>query len=305
MTEKDELAERFQENRPRLKAVACRILGSPGDAEDAVQEAWLRLTRTDASQIGNLGGWLTTVVARVCLDMLRTRKTRKEEPLEETPGQAPPDPRAADPEEEALLADSLGSALLIVLRTLTPSERVAFVLHDLFALSFAEIAPVLGRSETAARQLASRARRRVQGDRTRPEDQARKREIVTAFLAASREGNFDALLLLLDPRIRLYADDTAVKTAAANKGKGAPPFENEMQGARSVAEAFKGRAVAAQLALIDGSIGTTWILGGKPRVAFLFHTGDGVIQEIDVVMDPEELAGLEVKVLDGKGQEGL
>jgi RNA polymerase sigma-70 factor (ECF subfamily) len=298
MTEKDWLADRFQENRSRLKAVAYRILGKTGDAEDAVQEAWLRLTHSDANQIENLGGWLTTVVARICLDMLRTRKTRQEQTLEENKVEAPSHSQPNDPAQEALLADSVGSALLIVLRSLAPAERIAFVLHDLFDLPFEEIAPVLGRSEAAVRQLASRARRRVRGGQENREDQARKREIVTAFLAASREGHFDALLQVLDPEILLYADDRAVKTAAANKGKGAPPFESEMRGARTIADLFKGRAVAAQLALINGSVGTTWMMGGKPRAVFLFFIENGKINEINVVTEPEELAEMDVKPLD-------
>jgi RNA polymerase sigma-70 factor (ECF subfamily) len=301
MAEKDWLAERFQENRSRLRAVAYRILGSNGEAEDAVQEAWLHLTRSDADRIENLNGWLTTVVARVCLDMLRSHKSRSERSLPENLEEAPTDARSADPAEEALLADSVGSALLIVLRSLTPAERIAFVLHDLFDLSFGEIAPVLGRSEVAVRQLASRARRRVRGGPESREDQTRKREIVTAFLAASREGNFESLLQLLDPNIMLYADDLAVKTAAANKGKGAPPFESEMRGAGTIAELFKGRAVGAQLALINGSVGTAWILGGKPRAAFLFFIKNGKVSEINVVVDPKELSELVVQPLESTG----
>jgi len=297
VTESDWLAEKFQEKRHHLKTVACRILGSDGEADDAVQETWLRLTRTDVSSVENLGGWLTTVVARVCLDMLRSRKSRKEEALEEQHLEAPENARQANPAEEALLADSVGSALLIVLGTLTPAERVAFVLHDLFDLPFEEIAPIVGRSEAATRQLASRARRRVRGGREGREDELKKREIVSAFLAASREGNFNALLQLLDPEILLTADDMAVKTAAANKAKGAPPFESEMRGATVVAETFKRRALGAQLALINGSVGTTWIAGGKPRVAFLFSIENGKIQGIDVVMDPEDLKEMEVEPL--------
>src|SRR5262245_58030097 len=296
MTESNWLAEKFQENRPQLRAVAYRILGSNGEADDAVQEAWLRLTRSDINSVENLGGWLTTVVARVCLDMLRARKSRKEESLEDQHLQAP-EQSQVNPAEEALLADSVGSALLIVLRTLTPVERVAFVLHDLFDLPFEEIAPIVGRSEAAARQLASRARRRVRGGQEGREDEAKMREIVAAFLAASREGNFNALLQLLDPEILLTADDVAVKTAEANKAKGAPPFQSEMRGATVVAEIFKGRALGAQLALINGSVGTTWIGGGKPRVAFLFSIENGKIQGIDVVMDPEDLKEMVVELL--------
>src|SRR5215831_9740198 len=297
MTDSDWLAEKVQENRPHLRAVACRILGSNAEADDAVQEAWFRLTRSDVNSVENLGGWLTTVVARVCLDMLRSRKSRKEESLEDQHLKALEDPRQANPAEEALLADSVGSALLIVLGALTPAKRVAFVLHDLFDLPFEEIAPIVGRSEAAARQLASRARRRVRGGQEGREDEAKKQEIVAAFLAASREGNVNALLQLLDPEILLTADDVAVKTAAANKAKGAPPFESEMRGATVVADIFKGRALGAQLALINGSVGTTWIGGGKPRVAFLFTVEHGKIQGIDVVMDPEDLKEMEVEPL--------
>ena len=233
--------------------------------------------------------------------MLRSRKSRKEEALEEQHLEAPENARQANPAEEALLADSVGSALLIVLGTLTPAERVAFVLHDLFDLPFEEIAPIVGRSEAATRQLASRARRRVRGGQEGREDEVKKREIVSAFLAASREGNFNALLQLLDPEILLTADDMAVKTAAANKAKGAPPFESEMRGATVVAETFKRRALGAQLALINGSVGTTWIGGGKPRVAFLFSIENGKIQGIDVVMDPEDLKEMEVEPLGDPG----
>lgn len=298
MTESDWLAKQFQENRSHLRAVAYRILGSNGEADDAVQEAWLRLTRSDSNSIENLGGWLTTVVARVCLDMLRSRKIRKEEELQENILELPQAARQANPADEALLADSVGSALLIVLRTLTPAERVAFVLHDLFDLPFEEVAPIVGRSEAAARQLASRARRRVRGGGESPENRAQKREIVTAFLAASREGNFDDLLQLLDPEIRLYADETTVKMTTANQAKGAPPFQNEMKDATAIAEAFKGRAVGAQLALLNGSVGTTWIGGGKPRLAFLFSIEKGKICEINVVMDPQDLEEMEVRLLD-------
>jgi RNA polymerase sigma-70 factor (ECF subfamily) len=301
MTENEWLAEKFQEKRPHLRAVAFRILGSNWEAEDAVQETWLRLTRSDAKSTENFGGWLTTVVARVCLDMLRSRKSRREESLEEQLLEEPGNP--ASPAEEALMADSVGSALLIVLTTLTPAERVAFVLHDLFDLPFEEIGPIVGRSEIAARQLASRARRRVRGGQEGREDEAKKREIVSAFLAASRQGNFNALLQLLDPEILLTADDVAVKVTEANKAKGAPPLQSEMRGATVVAETFKGRALAAQLALINGSPGTTWIGGGKPRVVFLFSIENGRIQGIDVVMDPENLKEMEVEPLANPGSQ--
>lgn len=294
MTESTWLAEKFQENRSHLRAVAARILGSNGEAEDALQEAWFRLSRSDVNSIENLGGWLTTVVARVCLDMLRSRKFRKEEPLAEQHLEAAATAPQANPADEALLADSVGSALFIVLRTLTPAERVAFVLHDLFDLPFEEIATIVGRSEPAVRQLASRARRRVRGGQEGREDDARKREIVAAFLTASREGNFNALLQVLDPEVVLTADDAALRITEANKAKGAPALQSEMLGAKVVADTLNGRAVAAQLALINGSVGTTWIGGGKARVAFLFSIENGKIQGIDVVMEPEDLQEMEV-----------
>jgi hypothetical protein len=228
---------------------------------------------------------------------LRSRKTRNEESIQENLLEMPENPHAPNPADEALLADSMGSALLVILRILTPAERVAFVLHDMFDLPFGEIAPIVGRSEPAARQLASRARRRVRGGRENREDEGKKREIVSAFLAASHEGNFDALLQLLDPEVRLYADDTAVKVTTANKDKGALAFQSQMRGLRTIAETFKGRALAAQLALINGSVGTTWIGGGKPRVAFLFLIENGKIQEINVVMDPDDLEEMKIELL--------
>ena len=223
MDEHDWLAERFEANRTHLRAVAYRMLGSLSEADDAVQEAWLRLSRSDTSGVENLGGWLTTVVARVCLDMLRSRKSRREEPL----GAHVPEPIVSredgiDPEHEALLADSVGLALLVVLETLAPAERLAFVLHDMFAVPFDEIAPIVGRSPAAARQLASRARRRVQGAATAPDaDLTRQREVVDAFLAASRGGDFDALLAVLDPDVVLRADRAAVQAGASREVRGA------------------------------------------------------------------------------------
>jgi RNA polymerase sigma-70 factor (ECF subfamily) len=290
MDEHDWLAERFQENRTHLRAVAYRMLGSLSEADDAVQEAWLRLTRSGTSGVENLGGWLTTVVARVCLDMLRSRESRREEPL----GVHVPEPIArredgADPEHEALLGDSVGLALLVVLETLAPAERVAFVLHDMFDLPFGEIAPILGRSPTAARQLASRARRRVQGVATVPDaDLTRQREVVDAFLAASRGGDFDALLGVLDPDVVLRADRAAVRMGASR----------EVRGAAAVADTFSGRARVAQPALVDGAVGAVWASGGRPRVVFGFTITRGKIVEIDLVGDPERLRQLDVAVLD-------
>jgi RNA polymerase sigma factor (sigma-70 family) len=295
METKDWLANDFEETRPHLKAVAYRMLGSADEAEDAVQEAWIRLSRSESEKIDNLSGWLTTVVARVCLDMLRSRKSRKEEPLDT---QVIKDPGAGNPEADLLIADSVGPALLMVLDTLTPAERIAFVLHDLFDLSFDDIAPIIDRTETTARQLASRARRRVRGMKaTSQEDTHRQQEIVTAFLTASRDGDFSALLKLLHPDVVLRADKTAVKVAAANQAKGAPAFKSEIRGANDVAETLKGRARGAQLALIDGFAGATWAPNGKPVVVFAFAVRDGKIEEIDVFMNAEDLRTIEVEML--------
>lgn len=289
--ENDWLAERFEDHRTHLRAVAYRMLGSPGEADDAVQEAWLRLSRSDPQGIENLGGWLTTVVARVCLDQLRSRQSRREESLEtHEPEAAEGRPNGLDPEHEVLLADSVGPALLVVLDTLAPAERLAFVLHDLFAVPFEEIAVIVGRTPTAARQLASRARRRVQGTAPAPgADRTRRREIVDAFLAASREGNFGALLALLDPDVVLRADEATVRAGA----------EKEVRGAPAVAETFKGRARGAQPALIDGAAGAVWAPGGRPRVVFAFTIEGGKIVAIDLLADPERLGLLDLVILGG------
>ena len=289
MDERELLAQRFEENRTHLRAVAYRMLGSHSEADDAVQEAWLRLSRSDTSGVENLRGWLTTIVARVCLDLLRSRKARPEEPL----GAHVPEPIAssqdgADPERETLLADSVVLALLVVLETLSPPERVAFVLHDLFDLPFDEIAPIVGRSPAAARQLASRARRRVQGAPAASDtDRARQRALVKAFLAASRGGDFAALLAVLDPDVVLRADTAAVKMGATA----------EVRGAADVAETFKGRAQAAQLALVNGTAGLVWAAGGRPRVVFAFTIARGKIVAIDLLADPERLRQLDLTVL--------
>lgn len=283
-------AEQFETHRAHLRAVAYRMLGSLSEADDAVQESWLRLSRSDTSSIENLGGWLTTVVARVCLDMLRSRESRREEPL----GAHVPDPIMSrddglDPEHEALLADSVGLALLVVLETLAPAERLAFVLHDLFDLPFDEIAPIVGRSPTAARQLASRARRRVQGAATDEDaDLTRQREVVDAFLAASRGGDFDTLLALLDPNVVYRADLAAVPAGTSS----------EIHGASAVAQQFAGRARAAQPALINGSMGLVWAPGGEPRVVFDFTITDGKIVRIDMVSDPARLSQLDLTIFD-------
>ncbi|HEX6675196.1 MAG TPA: sigma-70 family RNA polymerase sigma factor [Actinomycetes bacterium] len=288
MHDRDWLAERFEEHRSHLRGVAYRMLGSPSEADDAVQEAWLRLARADTSGVENLGGWLTTVVGRVCLDMLRSRSSRREQPLE-APAPASVASRAdgPDPEQEALLADSVGLALLVVLDTLTPAERLAFVLHDMFAVPFDEIAPIVGRSPGAAKMLASRARRRVQQAGGVPAaDRGRQRAVVEAFLAAARGGDFDALLALLDPDVVVRADRAAADT-------GAP----EVRGARAVASTFAGRARAAKLALVDGAVGAVWAPGGRPRVVFAFTVKDGRIVAIDTLADPERLRELDLTVL--------
>ncbi|MDT4983825.1 MAG: hypothetical protein QOF95_1315 [Pseudonocardiales bacterium] len=288
MDERDWLAARFEENRTHLRAVAFRMLGSMSEAEDAVQESWLRLSRSDTSDVENLGGWLTTVVARVSLDMLRSRKSRREDPLDPNlpePIVSPAD--GTDPEHEALLADSVGPALLVVLDTLPPAERLAFVLHDLFAVPFDEIADIVGRSPAAARQLASRARRRVQGVTPPDGDRTRQREVVDAFLAASRGGDFDALLALLDPDVVLRADSAAVIAGAAG----------ELVGAAAVAETFFGRARTAQSAVIDGAAGLVWAPGGQPRVVFGFTIENGKIVEIELLADPTRLGELDLVVL--------
>ncbi|MEV4236359.1 MULTISPECIES: sigma-70 family RNA polymerase sigma factor [unclassified Nocardia] len=273
------LAERFEEHRTHLLAVAYRMLGSGSEADDAVQEAWLRLSRSDSDEIENLGGWLTTVVGRVCLNMLQSRKTRREEPLDEFE----PVPDVEGPEQEAMLGDSIGLALLVVLDTLAPPERLSFVLHDMFAVPFDEIAPIVGKTPTAARQLASRARRRVQGARATA-DRDRQREVVDAFLAASRGGEFEALLTLLDPDVVLRVDAAALATGAAGAS-----------GANAVAQTFSGRARAAQLALIDGRAGLVWSVGGIPRVVFDFTVSQGRIVAIDLLADPETLELMELQ----------
>jgi RNA polymerase sigma-70 factor (ECF subfamily) len=290
MGEHDWLAERFEANRSHLRAVAYRMLGSLSEADDAVQEAWLHLSRADTSGVENLGGWMTTVVARVCLDMLRSRRSRREEPLDAHL----PDPvvnreDGTDPEQQALLAEGVGLALLVVLDTLSPAERLAFVLHDMFAVPFDEIAPILGRTPGATKMLASRARRRVQGADAVPEtDRSRQRAVVDAFLAASRNGDFDALLALLDPDVVLRSDEAAVLVGAAG----------EAHGAAAVAEQFSGRARAARPALIDGAAGAVWAPGGRPRVVFDFTVARGKIVRIDILADPERLRRLDLAVLD-------
>jgi len=287
----DWLAERFEAHRAHLRAVAYRILGSPADAEDAVQEAWLRLSRSDSSQVENLGGWLTTVVARVSLTMLQSRKTRREDPAgSHLPEEIAASTDGAGPEHQAVLADSVGLALLVVLDTLTPAERLVFVLHDMFAMPFEEIAPIVERTPAATRQLASRARRRVQGaDTTQDTDLTRRREIVQAFLAASRNGDLGALVTMLDPDVVLRADQTVVRIGA----------EAETRGAQAVAARFSGQARAAKLALIDGVAGLVWATGGRPRVVFSFTLSGEKITAIDLLGDPDLLGRLDVVTLPG------
>jgi RNA polymerase sigma factor (sigma-70 family) len=285
----DWLTERFEEHRPRLRAVAHRMLGSVSDAEDAVQDAWLRIGRADTSEVENLAGWLTTVVARVCLNKLRARD--REEPLDTDRAQALP-ASDDDPERETLLADSVGLALLVVLETLTPAERLAFVLHDMFAVPFDEIAAMIERSPAAARQLASRARRRVRGaPAVSGADLARRRRVVEAFLAASRSGDLDALVALLHPDVVLRAD----------RSVGPTPEPLLVRGASSVAQgatAASERVRHTEPALVNGTVGLVMAPGGRLFLALAFTIADDRITEIDLIADPERLAGLELAVLD-------
>ena len=285
------LAERFEADRTRLQAVAYRLLGSASEADDAVQEAWLRLSRTDTTEVQNLSGWLTTVLSRVCLDMLRSRRSRREEPLA-LEGEFIPD--SADPEREAVLAESVGLAMLAVLQRLAPAERVAFVLHDVFGVSFDEIAGIVGRSPVAARQLASRGRRRVQGasDEGRAADVARQREVVEAFFKASRDGDLQALLAVLDPDVVLRPDEEALRMGVRTGW-----ITADLHGAKAVAERFAGQAEAAQVALIDGVPGGVWAAGGRPVVVFGFAIRDGKVVEIELAADSERLSRLKIEIL--------
>ncbi|HEU4946697.1 MAG TPA: sigma-70 family RNA polymerase sigma factor [Kribbella sp.] len=290
MDEQVWLAERFEEHRTHLRAVAYRMLGSVNEADDAVQEAWIRLSRSDTSDIQNLGGWLTTVVARVCLNLLQSRKSRREEPMDgRLPDPIDPDETGVDPEREAVLADSVGLALLVVLERLAPPERLAFVLHDMFAMPFDEIAPIVGRSPAATRQLASRARRRVQGTATIPEsDLSRQRRVVDAFLAAARSGDFDALLAVLDP-------DVVVRSATAPGGTG------EIRGGRAVAgQALTATAGApfAHPVLVNGAPGFIVAPRGQVVLAFAFTIAGDKVTEIDVISEPDRLDELELAVFD-------
>ncbi|MFD3451716.1 sigma-70 family RNA polymerase sigma factor [Streptomyces sp. NPDC058691] len=289
MDDDEFLARRFEQNRPHLRAVAYRMLGSLSEADDAVQEAWLRLSRSGADGIVNLGGWLTTVVGRVCLDMLRSRISRGEQPLEvrvPDPVVGPQD-GPGDPEHEALLADSVGLALLVVLETLSPAERLAFVLHDMFAVPFEEIAPMVGRTPAAARQLASRARRRVRGSAPVPDaDLALQREVVEAFMAASRAGDFEALVGLLHPDVVLRADT----------GAGPLGLSREVRGARTVAGRamlFRRFAPFTRLALVNGTFGIVTAPEGRLTAVMSLTITGGRIVEIDILADPARLEGLE------------
>ncbi|MCW2760793.1 MAG: DNA-directed polymerase sigma-70 factor [Marmoricola sp.] len=283
VTDENLLAEEFETHRARLRSVAYRMLGTTHEADDAVQEAWLRLQRSDG--IDNLGGWLTTVVSRVCLDMLRSRSSRREHAFAEIEDEPALEQAQGHPEFEAELADSVGSALLVVLQSLAPAERLAFVLHDLFAVPFEEISSIIGRSPTATRQLASRARRRVQRPEEPPELSG-DREVVEAFLAASRGGDFERLLALLDPGAVVRADAAAVRMGS----------DELVTGAHSVAETFAGRARAAKPALIDGSPGAAWMHAGDTKVAFGFTVVDGRILEIELLADPDVLSEARVQL---------
>jgi len=291
MNERDDLAERFEQHRTHLRAVAYRMLGSSSEVDDAVQEAWLRLSRTDATGIDNLGGWLTTVVARVCLDMLRSRQSRREEAFTpDAPEPVATGTRGTSPEQEALLADSVGVALLVVLDRLAPAERLAFVLHDMFGVPFEEIAPIVGRSAEAARQLASRARRRVRGGGAPDADLVRQREVVEAFLAALRGGDFEGLLAVLDPDLVVRADMPV--------SRGAP---SEIHGAAVWAKGAVAYGHLAQLtrpALVNGAIGVVMAPRGRLVRALRFTIADGKITEIEVIGNPARLAELEVSIVE-------
>jgi RNA polymerase sigma-70 factor (ECF subfamily) len=291
MTDQDFLAKRFEGQRAQLRAVAYRMLGSMSEADDAVQEAWLRLSRSDASEIDNLGGWLTTVVARISLNMLRSRKTRAEAPIDDVHVPEPILGRidVADPESEAVLADSVGLAMLVVLETLSPAERLAFVLHDMFAVPFDEIADVIDKTPEATRQLASRARRRVQGDTAavRPTDRTRHREVVEAFLAASRGGSFEALVAVLDPNIVLRVD-------YGTSGAGTSQILRGAERVASNALLFSKYAPYVRLVSINGMAGTITVVDGALFSVMSFTVVDGKVVEIDVLADPGRLAQLEI-----------
>lgn len=287
MEHDDWLVRQFEQQRARLAGVALRMLGSTSDADDAVQEAWLRLSRSDTAAIDNLAGWLTTVVARICLDMLRSRSTRRELALEDDRPELLSDDGSGDPQVDVLLADSLGPALFVVLDTLSPPERVALVLHDMFGLPFRQIAPIVGRSESATRQLASRARRRVRGAGIDRHKRA-ERHVVDAFLRAAREGDLATLVAVLHPECRLRSDQFAALL-------GAP---QEIEGGTNVADFFNGGADDAQRATIDGMAAAAWAPGGRTRVAFVFTFKEQRIVDIELVADRKRLQQLEIVFLD-------
>jgi len=292
--ERDWLAERFQAHRTHLRAVAYRMLGSLTEADDAVQGAWLRVSRADTSGVENLGGWLTTLVARECLDLLRARTSRREEPL----GVHLPDPIVSrqdgvDPEQQALLAEGVGLALLVVLDTLAPAERLAFVLHDMFAVPFEEIAPIVGRSPNAAKMLASRARRRVQGAAPVPDaDLARQREVVDAFFAAARDGDFAGLVAMLDPDVVVRADRGALPLGASRVVRGAAAVAEQTLAAGG----FARLARLGQPALVNGAAGVVMAAGGRPFAVVGFTVRRGRIVEIDIFADPARLRRLDLAV---------
>ena len=294
MDEQQWLADRFEEHRARLQAVAYRMLGSLAEAEDAVQDTWLRVSRSGASDVENLGGWLTTIVARVCLNILRSRKVRREESL----GVHLPDPVITSPEEEALLAESVSLALLVVLDTLAPAERLAFVLHDMFQLPFEEIAPMVGRSPAAARQLASRARRRVKGaEIPAPDaDLARQRLVVDAFFRAARGADFDALVALLDPDVVLRSDAGARRPAASVVVRGAAAVAGQALGGGYGGDQVRQAAVLRP-ALVNGAAGMVITVGGQPFAVMGFTVADGKIVEIDVIADPQRVRRIAAAVL--------
>jgi len=293
MDEKKWQSEKFEANRPHLRAVAYRMLGSRTEAEDAVQETWLRLVRSDTSRVENLSGWLTTVTARICLDLLRTRKSRREEPLTIHV----PEPivvneagNGTDPEQDALLVDSVGLALLVVLEKLNPAERLAFVLHDMFDVPFDDIAPILGRTAAATRQLASRARRRVQdASSTKEADLTRQRHVVDAFLTASRVGDLQALLAVLDPEALFRPDAVAAQMGSVS----------ELRGRAAVAATFNGRAQAARAAIIDGAIGAVVVIAGQLRIALRFTLNENnLVTAVDAMADPERLRALDIVLIE-------
>ena len=293
MAERDLLAEQFEENRSHLRAVAYRMLGSASEADDAIQETWLRLSRSDAAEINNLGGWLTTVVARVCLDMLRARTAKREDVLDEAASAPTLESSVADPEREAVLADSVGIALLVVLDRLEPVERLAFVLHDVFGMSFDEIASIVDRSPAAARQLASRARRRVQGTTTPPHAlREAQHDVARRFIAAARAGDLAGLLNVLDPDLVVHVDDFAARPGAPQEIHGAETW------AKSALVFAKSVQFDAEPAVVDGNVGLIWAPGGQLRRVLQLTIANGRISQIEIIGDPVRLAELEIAVLE-------